>query len=184
MGGSSLPLRWNPSAGHSPLTAPQPCRTVGKPREVSPASATAGPKEVAPCRWGARRSRGPGPKGARSPRGRCLRQSAVSPPPGSGRPGSGAGVPPEALGAARDSESSGTEAGGGEGSRPDSSPNFSRPPGRKRRRQLSGGGKAESGGPSQRGSCAQRSGGPWTCGTHAPPGSSLPPTHSRAFLGP
>lgn len=46
-------------------------------------------------------------------------------------------------GAGLDSESPGSGVGGTEGSRPDSSPNFSRPPRRKRRRKQSGGGEVE-----------------------------------------
>ncbi|CAN0485987.1 unnamed protein product [Rangifer tarandus platyrhynchus] len=56
---------------------------------------------------------------------------------------------------ARDSQSPGSSVDGGEGSRPDSSPNFSRPPRRERRRKQSRGGEVESeiqGGPGQAGS--------------------------------
>lgn len=60
----------------------------------------------------------------------------------------GAGDLHATRGPAVASESPGGEVGGGEGSRPDSSPNFSRPPRRKRRRRLAGGGEVEFGVPS------------------------------------
>lgn len=77
------------------------------------------------------------------------------------------------------SQSPGSRVGGGEGSRPDSSPNFSRPPRRERRRKQSGGGKVESGiqgGPGAGGKPARVRSGGGTVDFPQGRGPSLPPT--------
>nr|XP_020750437.1 basic salivary proline-rich protein 1-like [Odocoileus virginianus texanus] len=79
---------------------------------------------------------------------------------------------------ARDSQSPGSSVDGGEGSRPDSSPNFSRPPRRERRRKQSGGGEVESGiqgGPGAGGKSAPVRSGGGTVDFPQGGGLSLPP---------
>ena len=80
------------------------------------------------------------------------------------------------------SQSPGSRVGGGEGSRPDSSPNFSRPPRRERRRKQSGGGKVESGiqgGPGASGKPARVRSGGGTVDFPQGRGPSLPPPQSQ-----